>query len=91
MLVGDAVGPLFFHGLGAGQMPTASAVVADLIGTVVGRSAITFQQAGTVGAPATECAEISGGDSLIFMRLHVADSPGVLADLTGILGAEGIS
>ena len=72
-------------------MPTASAVVADLIGTVVGRSAITFQQAGTVGAPATECAEISGGDSPIFMRLHVADSPGVLADLTGILGTEGIS
>ena len=90
-VVGDAVGPLFFHGLGAGQMPTASAVVADLIGTVVGRSAITFQQAGTVGAPATECAEISGGDSPIFMRLHVADSPGVLADLTGILGTEGIS
>jgi len=41
-VVGDAVGPLFFHGLGAGQMPTASAVVADIISTVVGRSAITF-------------------------------------------------
>ena len=32
---GDAVGPLFFHGQGAGQMPTASAVVADLIDTAV--------------------------------------------------------
>ena len=36
-VVGDAVGRVFFHGLGAGQMPTASAVVADLISTVAGR------------------------------------------------------
>ncbi len=42
-VVGDAVGRVFFHGLGAGQMPTASAVVADLINTVVGRTAITFR------------------------------------------------
>ena len=90
-VVGDAVGPLFFHGLGAGQMPTASAVVADLIGTVVGRSAITFEQASTVSISSIDCADLSGGNSPIFMRLHVADAPGVLADLTGILGAEGIS
>jgi homoserine dehydrogenase len=90
-VVGDAVGPLFFHGLGAGQMPTASAVVADIIGTVVGRSAITFQQAGTVGISDNADTHIHGGASPIFLRLHVADTPGVLADLTGILGAEGIS
>ena len=42
-VVGDAVGPVFFHGLGAGQMPTASAVVADMIDTVVGRTGITFR------------------------------------------------
>ncbi len=41
-VVGDAVGPVFFQGLGAGQNPTASAVVADLIDTIAGRSAITF-------------------------------------------------
>ncbi len=90
-VVGDAVGPLFFHGLGAGQMPTASAVVADIIGTVVGRSAITFQQAGNVGKSDNADTHIHGGPSPIFLRLHVADTPGVLADLTGILGAEGIS
>ncbi len=49
-VVGDAVGQVFFHGLGAGQMPTASAVVADLIDTVVGRTAITFRTLGTVVA-----------------------------------------
>ena len=90
-VVGDAVGPLFFHGLGAGQMPTASAVVADIIGTVVGRSAITFQQAGNVGISDNADTNIHGGPSPIFLRLHVADTPGVLADLTGILGGEGIS
>ena len=42
-VVGDAVGRVFFHGLGAGQMPTASSVVADLIDTVIGRKAITFR------------------------------------------------
>ncbi len=42
-VVGDAVGRVFFHGLGAGQMPTASAVVADLISTVAGRTATTFR------------------------------------------------
>jgi homoserine dehydrogenase len=35
---GDAVGSVFFHGLGAGQMPTASAVVADMIDTAVART-----------------------------------------------------
>ena len=90
-VVGDAVGPLFFHGLGAGQMPTASAVVADIIGTVVGRSAITFQQASAVGMSPQSGTSIHGGQNPSFLRLHVADAPGVLADLTGILGAEGIS
>jgi len=90
-VVGDAVGPLFFHGLGAGQMPTASAVVADIIGTVVGRSAITFQQAGDVEMSPKPGSCIHGGQNPSFLRLHVADSPGVLADLTGILGGEGIS
>ncbi len=42
-VVGDAVGRVFYSGLGAGQMPTASAVVADLIDTAVGRAAITFR------------------------------------------------
>ena len=42
-VIGDAVGPVFYHGLGAGQMPTASAVAADLIDTAVGRTRLTFQ------------------------------------------------
>jgi hypothetical protein len=43
-VVGDAVGRVSFSGLGAGQMPTASAVVADMIDVAVGRAAITFRR-----------------------------------------------
>ena len=42
-LVGDAVGRVFYSGLGAGQMPTASSVVADMIDMVAGRAQITFR------------------------------------------------
>lgn len=92
-VVGDAVGEVFFHGLGAGQMPTASAVVADLIDTVVGRSAITFrtlelwsQREARVAA--RDPAKISGRS---YLRFNVEDRPGVMSEITGALGRRGIS
>ena len=42
-VVGDAVGDTLYYGQGAGQMPTASAVVADIIDLAVGRAQRTFQ------------------------------------------------
>jgi homoserine dehydrogenase len=97
-IVGDAVGPLFFHGLGAGQMPTASAVMADLIDTVVGRSAITFrslklwsdQQASSTNSH-VKLADHAKSTGRFYLRFNVADRPGVLADIAGILGRNGIS
>ncbi|MFM7245333.1 MAG: homoserine dehydrogenase, partial [Planctomycetaceae bacterium] len=91
-IVGDAVGPMFFHGLGAGQMPTASAVVADIIDTVVGRAAITFQTTGVLDAD-SPAARIAGVDltQKHFLRACVDDRPGVLSRITGILGEHGIS
>ena len=91
-IVGDAVGRMFFHGLGAGQMPTASAVVADIIDTVVGRAAITFRTTGLL-APDTPAARVSGVDAMErhFLRIVVTDRPGVLARITGALGDHGIS
>jgi homoserine dehydrogenase len=93
-VVGDAVGPLFFHGLGAGRMPTASAVVADLIDTVVGRTAITFRtlelwsqrDAGVVAAR-----DHADFRSRYYLRFQVDDRPGVLSEITGVLGEHGIS
>jgi homoserine dehydrogenase len=98
-IVGDAVGPLFFHGLGAGQMPTASAVMADLIDTVVGRAAITFRSLKLWSdQPATpsannhvKLADHAKSTGRFYLRFNVADRPGVLADIAGILGRNGIS
>jgi homoserine dehydrogenase len=92
-LVGDAVGQLFFHGLGAGQMPTASAVVADLIDTVVGRAAITFR---TLRLWAEEPSHVRLADPAqsrgsYYLRFNVADRPGVLAEIAGELGRNQIS
>jgi homoserine dehydrogenase len=98
-IVGDAVGRMFFHGLGAGEMPTASAVVADIIDMVVGRSAITFRTTGMLDASAGSTGGAGAGMRLggvetherHFLRIHAADRPGVLARITGILGDHGIS
>jgi homoserine dehydrogenase len=91
-IVGDAVGRLFFHGLGAGQMPTASAVVADIIDTVVGRAAITFQTTGILDAE-SPAARIAGVEmpERHFLRIPVLDRPGVMAEISGVLGRHGIS
>jgi homoserine dehydrogenase len=91
-IVGDAVGRMFFHGLGAGQMPTASAVVADIIDTVVGRAAITFRTTGVLDAEGP-AARIGTADlqERHFLRLSASDRPGVLARIAGILGEHEIS
>ncbi len=92
-VVGDAVGRVFFHGLGAGQMPTASAVVADLIDTVVGRTAITFR---TLELWSERWAIVSptNPDNIpgrYYLRFTVEDRPGVMAEITGVLGRHGVS
>lgn len=92
-LVGNAVGPVSFHGLGAGQMPTASAVVADLIDTVVGRTAITFRalKLWSTGKPQILVADDIGSTSRFYLRFGVEDHPGVIAEITGVLGRNNIS
>jgi homoserine dehydrogenase len=90
-IVGDAVGRVFFHGLGAGQMPTASAVVADIIDTAVGRASITFRTTGVLDAESPPPALSDDGTIRHFLRIRVADRPGVLARIAGILGDHGVS
>jgi homoserine dehydrogenase len=92
-VVGDAVGPVFFHGQGAGQMPTASAVVADMIDTVVGRTAITFR---TLELWSQREARVMPRDhdnvpGRFYLRFKVDDRPGVMSEITGVLGRHGIS
>jgi len=92
-VVGDAVGPVFFHGLGAGQMPTASAVVADMIDTAVCRTGITFR---TLNLWSQDEARVATLDhkqlpGRYYLRFTVEDRPGVLAEIAGVLGKHQIS
>ncbi len=91
-LDGDAVGRTWYSGSGAGQMPTASAIVADLIDVAVGRAALTFprlniwrEQPSLPVLPADEIA------NRYYLRFNVEDRPHVLADIADILGRNDIS
>jgi homoserine dehydrogenase len=92
-VVGDFVGPLFFQGLGAGRDPTASAVVADLIDTVVGRTAITFRtlELWSSRAPRVAPRDHANVQGRFYLRFDVEDRPGVMAEITGVLGRHGVS
>ncbi|HTU90281.1 MAG TPA: homoserine dehydrogenase [Gemmataceae bacterium] len=92
-VVGDVVGDALFAGQGAGQMPTASAVVADIIDLAVGRAQRTFttlklwsgRRNGIQLRPATTVR------SRFYLRLFVEDRPGVLADVSRVLAQHQIS
>ncbi len=90
---GDAVGPLFFHGQGAGQMPTASAVVADMIDVAVGRAPITFRTLELWSNRKARVTTLPDDDARakFYLRAMVEDHPGVLAQVTAVLGAGSIS
>src|SRR5207302_4512518 len=82
-VVGDAVGDTLYYGQGAGQMPTASAVVADIIDMAVGRAQRTFQtlrlwSGGSGTVPLLPSGQVR---SRFYLRLPVTDRPGVLGDI----------
>ncbi len=87
---GNFVGRLLFQGRGAGEGPTASAVVADLIDVARGEvgPAFAMPTARLLPLPA---ANASALDGRFYLRLTVADRPGVLAELTTALGDAGVS
>ncbi|MGH6878938.1 MAG: homoserine dehydrogenase [Rhizomicrobium sp.] len=91
-VVADAgeAGPFFFAGRGAGQAPTAAAVVADIVdiargsvGPAFGRPASQLESA----KPAPESARASA----FYLRFQVVDQPGVLAEIAGRLAQAKVS
>lgn len=88
---GDAVGETMFYGRGAGGMPTASAVVSDIID--VARN-ITHNANSrilcTCFAQKSFCS-VQNTESPYYIRLLVADKPGVLAAIAGAFGAQQVS
>ncbi|MFC4078360.1 homoserine dehydrogenase [Salinithrix halophila] len=88
---GEAVGETMFYGPGAGDMPTATAVVSDLV-TVVKNMRLGINGSGIV-APYREKVLKTPREihSKTFLRLHVSDEAGVLAQLTRIFADAGVS
>jgi len=90
---GDAVGDGMQYGRGAGQMPTASAVVADVIDILMGRAGKAFAELNVYPGrtPKIAVKDISEIETSYYLRFMAADRPGVLADIAGALGRRGIS
>lgn len=93
---GDAVGPTLYYGAGAGSLPTGSSMVADIIDVV---RAIDAAPTCRVPPLAYQPAAIESQallapenfETAYYLRLTAIDVPGVLADVTSIFGARGIS
>jgi homoserine dehydrogenase len=96
LIEGDAVGPTLHYGAGAGAEPTASSVVADIVDVVRALTTdpgnrvphLAFQPSALTDLPVVPILEV---DSSNYLRLQVIDQPGVLADITRILGEMQIS
>jgi len=94
---GDAIGPTLFYGQGAGQMPTGSAVVSDLV--ELGRNLLvqtrgrrvpllSYQESAIEKIPLKKMGDVV---MRFYMRFSALDRPGVLSRISGILGKNEIS
>ena len=92
---GDALDRSMYYGLGAGMMPTATAVVADVLD--VARDRLTGRaRLEPLGFPVRSLRKarvrpIGDISSEFYLRFDAKDEPGVLADIAGDLGRNGIS
>ena len=87
---GNMIGPTLYYGAGAGALPTASSVVADLID--ISRSSnvplLGFEDAEIDTIPIYS---INEAISAYYLRIRVSDKPGVLAEITKLFGDKKIS
>jgi homoserine dehydrogenase len=96
MVNADAVGTTLFYGPGAGSEPTASSVIADIVDV-----ARTLQSSPDSLVPALGCAssalqsqtvmDIQDIETSFYIRFSALDKPGVLSNVTKIMGDAGIS
>ena len=90
MVDAGAAGSFFFSGPGAGEAPTASAVIADIVEAAAGGPAPVF---GRPAADLTVLRPAGGGGTLApwYLRFEALDEPGVLAFIAGHLSDAGVS
>ncbi|MBC7804112.1 MAG: homoserine dehydrogenase [Candidatus Parcubacteria bacterium] len=96
LVKGDAAGTTLYYGAGAGSLPTASAVVADLVDVTRLITAdpehrvphLAFQPDRLARDPILPIGEV---ETAYYLRLRVRDRPGVLADITRIMADSSMS
>jgi homoserine dehydrogenase len=96
LVKGDAVGPTLYYGAGAGAEPTASAVVADLVDVTRTLTADPENRVPHLAFQPDALSDLSihpveDIETAYYLRLCAVDRPGVLAEVTRILGELGIS
>ncbi len=89
VLEGDAVGQIVLRGAGAGEGPTASAVMADVIDIARGTRLSTF------GQPASTLRKVRAAQASVaapyYVRMELVDKPGALSKVAAILADAGVS
>jgi len=96
LVKGDAVGPTLYYGAGAGSLPTASSVVADLVDVVRALTTdpnnrvphLAFQPDELADTPILPMDQV---ETAYYLRMMARDEPGVMARIASILGEQGIS
>jgi homoserine dehydrogenase len=90
---GNSLGHALFYGRGAGELPTASAVVADLVGVATGATALAFKHLNIFPDSAAPAVPLPMDQlkSRYYLRLTARDLPGVMAQVTHVLGEQKIS
>lgn len=90
---GDAVGPTLYYGPGAGAEPTASSVIADIVDVarhIHGGESIAMPSLGFNDLSDKDITNIDDVETSYYLRILVVDKPGVLSQLTTVLGDASI-
>jgi homoserine dehydrogenase len=89
-VTGDVVGETVYIGRGAGQDPTASAVISDIVDAIIllNRGNTPLPEPVETRAPLTPLEKIHGS---YYLRMDVKDEPGVLAKIASALASHGVS
>jgi homoserine dehydrogenase len=91
---GDAIGSSLYYGRGAGEMPTGSAVVSDIVDIAKNIKRNAINRIHFVGFKSIESLKIKRMEdvhSSYYFRFTVLDKPGVLSKISGVLGSRNIS
>jgi len=90
---GDATGEVMLYGRGAGMLPTASAIISDIVDAARGSAKQTFTKLQFFQNPRADLPVIPIGKtrSRYYVRFRVADQPGAMGRIATVLGAHGVS